>query len=227
MKLKLSLKYFLAFIPLIFLMGETHELVHTSVGRMICGCWGARDFNVWGLCKGCKDTFPNLSIMATFAGPFYSYIIVWIGYFLLGKDKSSKSKAWGITLIASNILFARILTSAFASGDEVYGLKRLFDSLYIAWPLGLSIVVLLSLPPLIRVYKTIQNEKKNSWFIGVLILPFAIAMVGAIILNSLLKGGLLNEVWILGSPKLITYWLIFISVGFLFTYKNITRLQES
>ena len=207
-------------------MGETHELVHTSVGRLICGCWGVRDFNVWGLCDGCKDSYPTLSTLATFAGPIYSFILVWVGYFMLGNDKSDNSKAWGISLIASNILFARILTAGISGGDEVHGLRMLFDSRYVAWMLGLVIVLILSIPPLVRVYKNIKNQKKVFWFIGILLLPFIIAMIGAIILNPLLKNGFLDEVWIMGSPKMITYWLILISLAFLLTYKNVILLKE-
>ena len=226
MKLNFSVKYLLAFIPLVFLMGETHELVHTSVGRLICGCWGVRDFNVWGLCGGCKENYPALSTLATFAGPIYSFILVWVGYFMLGKEKSDNSKAWGISLIAANILFARILTAGISGGDEVYGLRMLFDSRYVAWILGLAIVLILSIPPLVRVYKNIKNQKKILWFIGLLLIPFIIAMIGAMTLNPLLKNGFLDEVWVMGSPRIITYWLVFNLLAFLIFYRNIRLINK-
>ena len=224
MKLQFSWKYLLAFVPLLFIMGETHELAHTSVGRFICGCWGQRDFNVWGLCKGCKDTYPLLSILATFAGPLYSFIWVWIGYFLLGKNRSNTSKIWGISIIGANILFARILTSLLFSGDEVYGMRRLTDSFYLSWILGLTIVLCLSIPPLVRVYRTLANEKKNLWFIGFLMVPFITVLVIGISLNTALKNGIWNEYWILGSPKIITYWLFLMLVLFIINRKKINLL---
>ena len=225
MKLKLSWQYFIAIIPLIFIMGETHELAHTTAGRLICGCWGQRDFNVWGLCSGCKDMYPVLSLFPTFIGPIYSFAIVWIGYYLLGEKKSKKSKIWGMTLVLTNILFARILTSLMASGDEVYGLRKVFDSTYLAWIIGALIVLLLSVPPLIRVYKVIANKNKGRWMTAALILPFLSVILFAVPLNMLLKSGFLNEVWIMGSPKLVTFWFFLSLIAFLISYKYIIRLK--
>jgi hypothetical protein len=55
MKIKLSVGFVIAFISLRFVMHEAHELVHTFVGRVICGCWGPMDFNIWSLCEGCYE----------------------------------------------------------------------------------------------------------------------------------------------------------------------------
>ena len=52
MKIKLTTGFIVAFIALRFVLHEAHELVHTGVGRIICGCWGQRDFNVWDIARG-------------------------------------------------------------------------------------------------------------------------------------------------------------------------------
>ena len=70
MRIRLTVRNVTALLALSFVMQETHELAHTSVGRLLCGCWGARDFNVWGLCRQCV-TGPPLTLLATFAGPAY------------------------------------------------------------------------------------------------------------------------------------------------------------
>ena len=58
MNLKLTPKFILTFLALTFVMHEAHEIVHTTIGRLICGCWGQRDFNVWGLCGDCSEQNP-------------------------------------------------------------------------------------------------------------------------------------------------------------------------
>ena len=52
MKININLRTILAFIALVFVMHELHEIAHTAVGRVLCGCWGPRDFNVWLLHSG-------------------------------------------------------------------------------------------------------------------------------------------------------------------------------
>ena len=91
MKLKLTPKFVLTFLALTFVLHEAHEIVHTTVGRIICGCWGERDFNVWGLCDSCQ-TNP-LRIYSTLAGPVFTFIIIWFGNSLLNSQKSENQ--WG------------------------------------------------------------------------------------------------------------------------------------
>lgn len=40
MKISLTLKNSTALLFLCFIMQETHEITHTTVGRIVCGCWG-------------------------------------------------------------------------------------------------------------------------------------------------------------------------------------------
>ena len=127
MKLKLTPKFIMTFLALTFVMHEAHEIVHTSIGRLICGCWGQRDFNVWGLCEGCSEQKPY-AIISTFAGPIFTFIMIWIGTILISKTKTENQKAIGFSLIFANMPFARILTASMGSGDEVWGLNQLLKN---------------------------------------------------------------------------------------------------
>lgn len=223
-KINLNWKVALAFSSLIFLLHETHEIVHTSVGRLICGCWGFRDFNVWTICEGCIEQKP-MALMSTFAGPIYTFALVWLGYFWLTKSTSQTKKSLGFALIFGNMPFARILGALFGGGDEVFGLRTLLDNHALAWLLGLTFILLCSIPPLIVAFKAIGNNKRWLWFLGFLILPFVIDIIVIIgILNSVLQTGFLKEEWILGSPILVTLWTIFVTVIFLISKRNIGKL---
>ena len=124
MKLKLTFHYVLTFLALTFVMHEAHEIVHTSIGRIICGCWGQRDFNVWGLCDSC-ETNPY-GILSTLAGPIFTFIMIWYGSSLL--DKNNNQKVFGFSLIFANMPFARIFNLMIGGGDEVVVVNSLINN---------------------------------------------------------------------------------------------------
>ncbi len=226
MKLKLSWSYVFAFLALLFLMHEIHEIVHTTIGRFFCGCWGKRDFNVWGLCEDCPETNP-LSIIATFAGPIFTFAMIWWGTVLL-KSNSMEKRSIGFSVIFASLPFARILTAAFGGGDEVFGLSKIIDDYTISWILGLGIIVIILVIPLYRSYKIIQNRYKVLWFLAFLMLPLLIdilVVLGG--MNTLLERGFLSEYWILGSPKLVTLWTLVILILFLISNKKLKNLGVS
>ena len=103
--MKLNWKYIISFLALTFVMHEAHEIAHTSLGRFICGCWGKRDFNVWSLCEGCFEANPN-AILATFAGPIFTFAMIWVGFYLLRKCNPAK-RSLGFSMIFANMPFAR------------------------------------------------------------------------------------------------------------------------
>ena len=226
MKISLTPKNSIALLILSFIMQETHEIAHTTMGRIICGCWGKRNFNLWGLCSGCSDERP-LSILATYAGPFYTFLVIWIGYFLLFKS-SPKLKSIGFSLIISSMPFSRILTPIFGGGDEIYALNKHLENHALAWAVGLVIVFTLIIPPVIKVWNTIGNKRKIWWFVGLLLIPFFMtgAVVFGILQSFLLKNGVLADYWILGSPVLVTLWLILsLFVFTVFSSSILTILQ--
>lgn len=130
MKLTLTWYSLLAFVALLFFMMEAHELVHTSLGRLLCGGWGKRDFNVWSLCDACAIGRP-WNLAATFAGPVFTFAMGWWGYFLLDPRNSVPRQSLGFVLVFANMPFGRLLGAFTGGNDEVYALSKLFP---IMWP---------------------------------------------------------------------------------------------
>lgn len=228
MKITLTPKNTIALLFLSFIMQETHEIAHTSVGRFICGCWGKRNFNVWNLCKGCSDEKP-LSILATVAGPAYSFLVIWTGFYLLTKA-SAKLKSVGLALVVSSMPFSRIITPIFGGGDEVFVLNKLWNNHTLAWVVSVVIVLSLAIPPMIKIWNTIENRRKILWMVGLIFVPFLMTgmVVFGIFQALLLDNGFLEEYWILGSPMLVTVWLIFsVAVCIIFGHSLTTLLQPT
>lgn len=204
--LNLNGKSLLAFFFLLLLLAELHELAHIFTGYAFCGCWGERDFNVWGLCEGCRDENP-WAIVATFAGPFFTFGLIWLGrYWLKGQD--ARKQILGFILIFANLPVARIITALMGGGDEVYGLSIVLGNeanWHFIWGLGVVIVLALSLPPLLTAWKAIANTHRWAYFMGFLILPMLlIVLVIFVGLNGLLAQGVLATPLIWGTPLLIS-----------------------
>jgi hypothetical protein len=136
MKIKLTTGFIVAFIALRFVLHEAHELVHTVVGRIICGCWGQRDFNVWDICEGCIEQHP-IALLATFAGPLFTFAMIWAGVYFLKEKNTNQQKSLGFALIFANNPFARIFTAAMGKGDEVSGLNKMLHNHPLSWVFGL------------------------------------------------------------------------------------------
>lgn len=226
MKITLTLKNSLALLFLSFIMQETHELAHTGVGRLICGCWGRRDFNFWTLCSGCSDQ-NSLSILATYAGPAYSFSVIWLGFFLMTKS-AAKLKSIGLALIVSTMPFSRILTPVFGSGDEVFALNSHWNNHTLAWIIAVIAVFALVIPPCVKVWNTIENRRKTLWFVGLIFVPFFMTglVVFGLFQTLLLKNGVLAEYWILGSPMLVTSWLMLCLVVCAIFGRSLTTLLQ-
>ncbi len=225
MKLKLTPKYIVTFLALTFLMHEAHEIVHTSVGRIVCGAWGTRDFNVWGTCESCAAN--PFEILSTAAGPIFTFIMIWLGSSLLKQDKTENQKAFGFSLIFANIPFGRIFNPIFGGGDEVV----VVDSILHNWELSrlvvLFLIFLIITYPLFKTYKLIENKYKVGWFLGFLILPIICDLLIVLgVMNTILEKGVLNNYWILGSPILVTVWTFSVLTIYLLTRKNIFELTK-
>jgi hypothetical protein len=226
MKLKLTLQFIITFLALTFVMHEAHEIVHTTIGRIICGCWGERDFNVWGLCEGCSEKHP-IAIFSTFAGPIFTFSMIWLGTSLIGNSKSNNQKEFGFSLIFANMPFARILTASMGGGDEVWGLNQLLNNHSLSWTIGLITIITLTIYPLWKAYQLIENNNKIFWFLGFFLLPTLIDLLLVLgVMNTILEKGVLNKYWILGSPILVTIWTSFVLGLYLLPRKNIYKLTE-
>ena len=223
MKLNLTFQYVLTFLALTFVMHEAHEIVHTSIGRLICGCWGQRDFNVWGLCDSC-ETNPY-GILSTLAGPIFTFIMIWYGSSLL--DKNNNQKVFGFSLIFANMPFARIFNPMIGGGDEVVVVNSLINNWNLSRIIVLILIILIIANPLLKAYKLIENKYKIGWFLMFLLLPMIFDLLIVLgVMNTLLEKGVLNEYWILGSPVLVTVWTGMVTLIYFLTRKNIYKLTE-
>lgn len=97
-----------------------------------------------------------------------------------------------------------------------------------AWASTLILVFALAVPPVVKICTLIENRRKPLWIIGLMLVPFL--MVGAIVFGVLqgllLKNGILSATWIMGSPMIVTVWLL-VSAGLFLTFgKHIVTLLK-
>ncbi|WP_461066553.1 hypothetical protein [Spirosoma horti] len=205
-------------------MNEAHELVHTSIGRILCGCWGKRDFNAWGLCEGCIEQHPY-ALAATFAGPVFTFSMIWAGARLLSEKRTERQKAMGYALIFSNMPFARLFQPLMGGGDETWALTKLLHNHTLAQGISFSVILLITIYPLLKAYQVIEHKQKTAYFISFFLLPVLVDHVVLLgVMNGLLARGVLATDWILGSPRLVTVWTVSMVVVFLSTWKYIGTL---
>lgn len=227
MKIMLNWPGLLAFGALVFGLAEAHELVHTGLGRLLCGCWGPRDFNVWSLCSTCATGHPYTNLAATLAGPAFTFAVGWVGYGLLGPRQPAARQSLGFALVMATVPFARILGAVFMGGnDEVYALSK-FLPYSTAWALGGALVVLATVPPLVRAWAALRSKARPRVFLAFFLLPFPIAaavLLGA--LNSLLATGFMATYGILGSPLLITCWTAAVGAVLALSYRHLFALGQ-
>ena len=224
MRIKLTPAFIVSFIALLFVMNEAHEIVHTSVGRLICGGWGQRDFNVWGLCGDCLAQHPA-ALFATFAGPIFTFIMIWIGASYLGQNKTNEQRSFGYALIFANMPFARLFQPLTGGGDEVWALTKLLHNRLLAQVIGFAVILLITAYPLYKAYTLVQNKRRVLWFILFFLTPVLIDEIILLgVMNGLLQKGILNTYWILGSPVLVTVWTATVLTVFILMRKSIGRL---
>lgn len=225
MTIKLTPKFIIAFLALTFVMHEAHEIVHTSIGRMICGCWGERDFNVWGLCEGC-DANPY-SIISTFVGPLFTFIMIWLGANLLKNTNTKGQQSLGLALIFANMPFARLLNPILGGGDEVVVINHFLNDRNLSRIIVVLLITLIIAYPLYKAFRLIQNKYRIGLFILFLIAPVFVDLLLVLgVMNTLLEKGILSQYWILGSPMLVTIWTFSVTLIFILFRKSIYKLSK-
>ena len=227
MKIVLTWRALLAFGALVFVLAEAHELVHTGLGRLLCGGWGPRDFNVWSLNAACATGHPYTNLAATLAGPAFTFAVGWVGYWLLGPGQPVARQSLGFALVMGTVPFARILGAVFLGGnDEVYALSK-FMAYPVAWALGGALVLLATGPPLVRAWAALGGRARPWVFLAFFLLPFPFAMavlLGA--LNSLLASGFLAGSGLLGAPLLVTCWTAAVGAALALTHWHLLALGQ-
>ena len=209
-------RWAVAFVALLFVHNEIHEIAHTGVGRLICGAWGPRNFNSWQL--ACSKA-PEI-VLAPLAGLLWSYGLMWIGYRLLNPAESPAKRSAGFCLVFATMPFGRLYTVAQSGGDEMVILRGAFPAVdpTVRLAVGLSIVLLLIGPPLYRAASVLSQQRRWIIFGGMLLLPFVLFLIVVLrIANPLLVSGVLASEGLLGSPLFVNIWTVFwVIVLFLF-----------
>jgi hypothetical protein len=222
MKIKITLTTIACFLSFSLLFGQFHEMVHMIIGRLICGCWGTQlDFNIWQFCNSCNAN----TYIASLAGPFFSFLMMWIGVFLL-KNQSYAYKLFGFFLIFGNKAFARIFTALMGSGDEITALKIIFNDLQPVTIkiIGAVIVLLFALPPLIFAYKSLKQRYAWLIVIGFSVLPLVFQQFYQFkMLNSFLKSGFLAQIHFMGIADLIHLHTLLMIPIFLCTWRLVLK----
>lgn len=209
LKLNVHWKNTTAFVALLFVLHELHEIAHTVVGRVICGCWGQRDFNTWDLC--CEDP---LTITASIAGPLFTYLVIYAGHYLMSHryDHLPDRKSLGFALVFASMPFARVFTALLGGGDELLELKFFLGDFlgdYLLWGLAIALTTAIILPPLLRAWRTLASSKRIWSFVGFLLLPFIIDILVVLIgMNKLYQAGVLDQTGLLGSPLIVNLWTL-------------------
>ncbi|MEO7046291.1 MAG: hypothetical protein ABI091_13360 [Ferruginibacter sp.] len=206
MQFKISSSYIIVFLFLTIVILELHETAHIVVGRIICGCWGKRDFNVWALCDG-YDKAHSFSWLATLAGPVFSFTMMWLGRYLL-YSTDSKKRSLGFSLIFANIPFGRISEAIKGAGDEMVVTRHLPGNAFSRTQMILlctAIILIIILPPLLKAFQMLAKRFRWLYIAAFLTLPLVFILGYVLIfLNGILTNGFLCAAWIAGTPLLIT-----------------------
>lgn len=209
-------RWFVAFFFAILVAHDLHELVHTGVGRLICGAWGPRDFNVWSLADGCNSWVPTLM------GPLLSWSLMWAG--LLLTRSADPGRRWaGLALIFAPNPLGRLLPALLGGGDEGV-VARALTGMNGAVPRALVIIaaVLIILPPLVAAWRALPGPGRAWWFL--LLFASGILVTGPLYLvvgNGLLARGVLTSPGLLGAPQLIELASLLSLAGFAFTWRGL------
>jgi hypothetical protein len=230
MRLQLSPRFLLSFLFLFLLIHEAHEFSHHISGRLICGSWGTRDFLYFQTCDSAKEGIPF--ILFSLVGPFMNFLFMWTGFLLLRKQNSVQKKCWGFAFVMGALPLPILLAALKdRGGDVMIAFRKIFEGHesfksegVIA---GCFVVVLLSIPPLWRAFKSIQNKNSLLIFLAFLVIPYLLDwLIVENLLNRHIYNNFLNTPVLFGTPFLIILWEIILLAGFLLTTKNIRLLAK-
>jgi hypothetical protein len=228
LNLKITWKFLLALFALTICTGEIHEQVHIQTGRIICGGYGERDFNVWGTAADCAA--PAWKFLATLAGPLWSYAVMWTGAFLLLKAKSATYKTIGFALVFAPLPFARIFTAVMGGGDEKVVLRAFLEndlSLGATKILAAIIVTTICLPPILIAWRSVRNRFAALYIVGFSVLPLIVLGLYVLtFLNGLLAAGFLSSAPFLGTPRLVIIHFLLMAAVFIFSRRWLLEINS-
>lgn len=143
-----------------------HELVHHFSGYIICGDWGYKTFNYFETsCEGSPQSW-----YATYMGPVFSFVMMYIGAYFINKGLSTFKKHLGFAMIFAQLPLQRMISPFFRMNDEFYATAQLFGNTTLNYWIVIVIIWIICIPPLITAYKAIKNNRKLPWFLFYLVL---------------------------------------------------------
>ena len=170
-KLKITWRYIIAFYCVIMLYVSLHELVHHFVGYLVCGEWGIKTFNYFA--TACDDN--PISFIATYAGPIFTFLMMYVGMYFLKDSNSNYKKHLGFAMIFAQLPLQRMLVPIFEMNDEYYATASLLGKTSTVYWSVIMVIWLICLPPLVKAYEAIGNQYKILWFLFYLVLfPYLI-----------------------------------------------------
>ena len=98
----------------------------------------------------------------------------------------------------------------------------------IAWAVAVLVVFALAVPPVVKIYRLIDNRRKVLWILGLVFVPFFMigAVVFAVLQGMVLNNGILAEYWIMGSPKIVSLWLFTVTALLLIFGRQVSTLLK-
>jgi hypothetical protein len=229
MNLKLTPLYLLSLLILVFLVHELHDWAHTLVARIVCPCWGMRVFDGWDFCPDCFASAGQRAL-ATVAGPAINFTVLWIGWSLLNEDNQLDEQSLGCTLIFACLPLNILLAAVSGGGDLTNAIRWLEPRSARASPhffsiMGLLLVIILTIPPVIRAFQRLPGYRGKFLLFPLLLLApgWLDHWVVRIGLNQwLIKPGTDQArayTWVIA-------WLILLLTGWLFTRSQPSRLMR-
>ena len=218
--LKITWKYCVAFYLVIMLYTSLHELVHHFSAAVICGGWGTKSFNYFS--TTCSDD-QKIQYLATYMGPIFTYLMMYVGMYMLRAGSSVHAKHLGFAIIFAQLPFQRMTGPIFGFNDEYYAAAQLMGGSVGLQVIMTVILFAICIPPLIKAFKVIGNKRKILWFTWYFLLfPYLLwgpffgtleyLMVQKDFLNQQIIGiGLLfiiNEFVTIGGHLLTRNWIV-------------------
>jgi hypothetical protein len=213
-----------AFFALNGVVSELHEQAHITTGRLVHGCYGPRDFNNWQECAA--SSVP----LASMAGPVFSYIVMWLGAWLLARAATPARRALGFALVFSPLPFARVFTVLMGGGDEKIFLTAFAGD---AVPPGvlracaLALTLLFCAPPVWMAWRALDNRHRGWIVAGFCVVPLLVIWVYKFkVLNGLLLQGVLATPVILGTPAFVLLVFALMLLATMLTWRWLQPEQQ-
>ncbi len=192
--LKITWRYCLAFYCIGMLYVSLHELAHHFTGYLICGDWGYKSFNYFK--TACDGT--TKSYLATYAGPLFTFAVMYVGAWFLKQGASNYRKHLGFALIFAQIPLQRMTSPFWYMNDEYYATANLFGPTALVYWSVIVVIWVICLPPLIKAYRAIENRFRVLWFLFYLVV-FPYVLVGPFFITLeylMVKKGFLAQTYI-------------------------------